>query len=140
MFVSGHDALFAALAVVLRRALGAVGRAPARARAPSSTSTRSRDGADARSAQGRRDVRSRIARRDELAQLGRRRRRAWSARLDGEERARRELLAAVSHDLRTPITSLRLLAEAIDDDIVDDDDAPRVRAPAWAPTCARSAP
>jgi len=33
--------------------------------------------------------------------------------------ARRELIAAVSHDLRTPITSLRLLAEAIEDDIVD---------------------
>src|SRR6201999_3973739 len=32
--------------------------------------------------------------------------------------ARRALVAAVSHDLRTPITSLRLLAEAIDDDIV----------------------
>ena len=38
-------------------------------------------------------------------------------------RARRELFAAVSHDLRTPITSLRLLADAIDDDVVDDDDA-----------------
>jgi signal transduction histidine kinase len=32
--------------------------------------------------------------------------------------ARRDLVAAVSHDLRTPITSLRLLAEAIGDDIV----------------------
>jgi hypothetical protein len=31
------------------------------------------------------------------------------------------LLAAVSHDLRTPITSLQLLVEAIDDDIVDAD-------------------
>jgi signal transduction histidine kinase len=35
------------------------------------------------------------------------------------ESARRELIAAVSHDLRTPITSLRLLAQAIEDDIVD---------------------
>ena len=33
--------------------------------------------------------------------------------------ARREFVAAVSHDLRTPITSLRLLAEAVGDDIVD---------------------
>ncbi len=32
---------------------------------------------------------------------------------------RTALLAAVSHDLRTPITSLRLLAEAVGDDIVD---------------------
>jgi signal transduction histidine kinase len=37
------------------------------------------------------------------------------------EMARRDLIAAVSHDLRTPITSLRLLAEAIDDDIVTGD-------------------
>ena len=35
--------------------------------------------------------------------------------------ARRDLVAAVSHDLRTPITSLRLLADAIDDDIVTGD-------------------
>ena len=37
------------------------------------------------------------------------------------DEARRDLVAAVSHDLRTPITSLRLLAEAIDDDIVSGD-------------------
>lgn len=36
------------------------------------------------------------------------------------EAARRELVAAVSHDLRTPIASLRLLVEAIDDEIVDE--------------------
>jgi signal transduction histidine kinase len=35
------------------------------------------------------------------------------------ERTRNNLIAAVSHDLRTPMTSLQLLAEAIDDDIVD---------------------
>ena len=34
------------------------------------------------------------------------------------ERMRRELFAAVSHDLRTPITALGLLATAIDDSIV----------------------
>lgn len=37
------------------------------------------------------------------------------------EETRRRLVAAVSHDLRTPIAALRLLAEAIDDDIVDAD-------------------
>jgi signal transduction histidine kinase len=42
-------------------------------------------------------------------------------RLAAAERARRDLVAAVSHDLRTPITSLQLLAEAVDDDIVDAD-------------------
>ena len=40
---------------------------------------------------------------------------------DQADAARRDLVAAVSHDLRTPITSLRLLADAIDDDIVSGD-------------------
>lgn len=43
-----------------------------------------------------------------------------TARLGAEERARRDLIEAISHDLRTPLTSLRLLAEAVDDDLVDD--------------------
>ena len=36
------------------------------------------------------------------------------------EAARRQLVASVSHDLRTPIASLRLLVEAVDDGIVDE--------------------
>jgi signal transduction histidine kinase len=36
------------------------------------------------------------------------------------EETRRQLVAAVSHDLRTPIASLRLLVEAVDDEIVDE--------------------
>jgi signal transduction histidine kinase len=36
------------------------------------------------------------------------------------EAGRRQLVAAVSHDLRTPITSLSLLAQALEDDLVDD--------------------
>ena len=55
---------------------------------------------------------------DELAGLARAAD-ATIARLTASERARRELVAAVSHDLRTPITTLRLLAEAVDDDVVD---------------------
>jgi signal transduction histidine kinase len=42
--------------------------------------------------------------------------------MDDAERMRRELIASVSHDLRTPITSLRLLVEALDDEIVGEDD------------------
>jgi signal transduction histidine kinase len=52
---------------------------------------------------------------------------AMAARLAHEESsrakleaARSELLAAISHDVRTPITSLRLLSEAIDDELVDE--------------------
>jgi signal transduction histidine kinase len=40
--------------------------------------------------------------------------------MDDAERMRHELIAAVSHDLRTPITSLRLLTDAIADDVVDE--------------------
>ncbi|MEA2198353.1 MAG: hypothetical protein QOJ25_2404 [Solirubrobacteraceae bacterium] len=40
---------------------------------------------------------------------------------DQSDAARRGLVAAVSHDLRTPITSLSLLADAVGDDIVDED-------------------
>jgi len=40
--------------------------------------------------------------------------------VDDAEGMRRDLIAAVSHDLRTPITSLRLLTDAIADDVVDD--------------------
>lgn len=40
---------------------------------------------------------------------------------EAAETARRALVAAVSHDLRTPIASLRLLVEAVEDDIVDED-------------------
>jgi signal transduction histidine kinase len=36
------------------------------------------------------------------------------------EATRRQLVAAVSHDLRTPIASLQLLVEAIEDDLVDE--------------------
>lgn len=39
---------------------------------------------------------------------------------DAAEAARRGLVAAVSHDLRTPIAALRLLVEAVEDEIVDE--------------------
>jgi signal transduction histidine kinase len=39
---------------------------------------------------------------------------------DAAEAARRRLVASVSHDLRTPLAALRLLVEAVDDDIVDE--------------------
>ena len=67
---------------------------------------------------GRRDVRTGVDGRGELAELAADVD-AMIARLDGEERARSALVAAVSHDLRTPVTSLRLLGEAIEDGVVD---------------------
>lgn len=49
-------------------------------------------------------------------------------RRDEAERMRRETIASISHDLRTPITSLRLLAEAIEDDLVDQETVKRYAA------------
>ena len=57
---------------------------------------------------------------------------ALAARLAMEERAareieaaRRQLVAAASHDLRTPLASLRLLVESIDDGVVAGEDRDR---------------
>jgi signal transduction histidine kinase len=36
------------------------------------------------------------------------------------ERQRQDLITAISHDLRTPLASLRAMAEAIDEGVVDD--------------------
>jgi signal transduction histidine kinase len=116
MFVSGHDAFFAVLAAAYATALTAwavhlLGR-------------RALDDVEAvrttlaHVGEGRRDVRTGVHGRDEIARLAADVD-AMVARLDTEERARRDLIAAVSHDLRTPITALRLLADAIDDGVVD---------------------
>ena len=76
-------------------------------------------------AAGRRDVRIATAGGDELALVARDIE-ALAGTLQREEHsratledARRQLLAAISHDVRTPLTSLRLLSAALADDIVD---------------------
>lgn len=118
MFVSGHDAFFAILAAAYATALTAW--------AVHLLARRALDDVDAVRAtlahvgEGRRDVRTGVRGGDEIARLAADVD-AMVERLDGEERARRDLIAAVSHDLRTPITALRLLAAAIDDGVVDAD-------------------
>jgi len=63
--------------------------------------------------------------RDEIAELARaaeemsRRLAEHEAQRDASERARRDLIAAVSHDLRTPLTSLQLLANGMEDGLLD---------------------
>lgn len=75
---------------------------------------------------GEREVEITTAARDELAELAVAanamiaKLRAEEAAREVSDSARRDLVAAVSHDLRTPITSLRLLADAVGDDIVDE--------------------
>ena len=116
MFVSAHDALVTSVVVAYAAAVGlwaarVIGQG-AMADVESIRETLAAVG------EGRRDVRTGVAGSDELASLGRDVD-AMVAMLDSEERARATLIAAVSHDLRTPITALRLLADAIDDGVVD---------------------
>jgi len=119
MFVSSHDAFFTVLAtaycamlalwagwVLSRRVLGDV---------------RAVGASLAAVGEGRRDVHVDVDSADEVARLAGQVE-AMVDRLARTEAARNDLVAAVSHDLRTPITSLRLLVEALDDDIVDDAD------------------
>jgi signal transduction histidine kinase len=116
MFVSAHDAFFTALVVLYA---GAVAAWTARL-----LGRRAMEDLDAvrltleAVGAGRRDVHTGITGQDEIAQLAADVD-AMVDRLRSEEEARGALIAAVSHDLRTPITSLRLLADAIDDDLVD---------------------
>jgi signal transduction histidine kinase len=78
-------------------------------------------------ARGEREARIATEGRDELSELAAAANAmidelgSQEAARDQSDSARRDLVAAVSHDLRTPITSLRLLAEAVGDDIVDGD-------------------
>ena len=75
-------------------------------------------------ADGRRDVRVEVVGKDELAQLGHTFNQ-MAARLEEAERQQREteqlrrnLLAWVGHDLRTPLASIRALVEALTDGVV----------------------
>ena len=124
MIVSGHDAVLVGAIVMLAGALAALG-----AKLVAGGILRDvhaiHEGLDA-VGRGERDVRIETAARDELAELAGAAN-AMIGRLAAEETARdqsdaarRDLVAAVSHDLRTPITSLRLLAAAVGDDVVAD--------------------
>jgi signal transduction histidine kinase len=123
MTVSDHDALAIAVLACFVGVLGAwTARRTAGGVIADVDAVR---GGLAAIAQGERDVRIGVGGHDELALVAADIR-TLAARLgeeersrDNLERARRHLLAAVSHDLRTPITSLRLLADALDDDLVE---------------------
>jgi signal transduction histidine kinase len=125
MVISDHAVVLVS-AIVVVAALLAVAGAWFFSRALVSDLDAVRDGLEAVGA-GERRLRITTGANDELARVAH----AANAMIDqlvGEEHARdasesarRHLVAAVSHDLRTPLTSLRLLADAVGDDIVDGD-------------------
>ena len=126
MFLSAHD--LAVLSALLGFSLG---MAIFIAHAVSETTTRSlREviSAAQRLSEGGLDTRVRVAARDEVGELAAafnamaERLEVSFARQRDLEQARRELVTAVSHDLRTPIASIRAMIESINDDVVSDPD------------------
>ena len=124
MFVSNHDALIVA-AIVLAAALVALRAAHVASEQVVHEVGAVRDTLAA-VGDGARDPSAQAAAAGELAELAEavnamiRRLAAEEARRDAAEHARRELVAAVSHDLRTPMAALRLLVDAIEDGLVDE--------------------
>ena len=125
MFVSNHDALIVS-AIVLAAALVALRAAHVASEHVVAEVGDLRDTLHAVGA-GKRDVHVRATAAAELAE------RADSAnamiaqlaeeesRRDAADAARRTLVAAISHDLRTPMAALRVMVDAIDDGLVDEE-------------------
>ena len=119
MFVSSHDAFFMVLATAYCALLALLAARLLSRRVLADV--HAVEASLAAVGEGRRDVQLAVAGEDEIARLARQVE-SMVDRLARTEAARNDLVAAVSHDLRTPITSLRLLVEALDDDIVDEAD------------------
>jgi signal transduction histidine kinase len=116
MFVSSHDAFFMALAAGYAAVVGLIAaRLVARRALADLDAVRS---AVNQVGEGSRELRIPVHGQDELALLAADVE-AMAAKVAAEERARRELVASVSHDLRTPITTLRLIAEGLEDGIFE---------------------
>jgi signal transduction histidine kinase len=125
MFLSGHDAFLAGLVAAYSALLGLwAGRLLSHHVIDDIDALRS---GLAAVGSGEREIDLRVGGVDELAQVAAEveamvaRLAAAETRREDSEAARRSLIAAVSHDLRTPVTALRLLAEAVDDEIGDPD-------------------
>jgi signal transduction histidine kinase len=124
MLVSHMDVLFTLIVVAYSSLLGLWAARALGARVLSDVEAVR--GGLAEVGEGRRAIAIETGARDELNELARDVERLVE-RLSSEERARsaadrarRDLLAAVSHDLRTPLASIQVLAEAIEDRVVDD--------------------
>lgn len=130
MFVSSHDAAVMAVLLVYAGAVG-VAAAMALARGPAAAVARLADTAE-RLAEGRLDARvGEVRSGPELASLARSLDDMASRLQDaiaaerGAEARRRDLMTAVSHDLRTPLAGLRAMVEAVEDGVVRDPDTLR---------------
>jgi signal transduction histidine kinase len=123
MFISAHDAFTLAVLLVFAGVLTTYS-ASVLAGGVMRDIEAVRDGVLA-VGEGRRDLEIRTGANDEVAELAAAANHMAiqladrEAERDVAEAARRDLIAAVSHDLRTPLTSLRLLADAIEDELVD---------------------
>jgi signal transduction histidine kinase len=116
MFVSKHDALLIALAAGYAGVIG-LGAARLVTRGALSDLDAIRSAMEEVGEGGRR-VDIPIQGHGELATLATDLQ-AMVGKLDAAERARRQLVASVSHDLRTPLTTLRLIAAGLEDDIFE---------------------
>jgi signal transduction histidine kinase len=112
MFVSNMDAFFMALSAGYAALIGLIaGRLVARRALVDLDAVRS---ALADVGEGSRQVSIPVRGHDELAALAAGVE-AMVAKVAAEERARREVVASVSHDLRTPVTTLQLISEGLED-------------------------
>lgn len=118
MFVSRHDALFVVMIALLSGIVATCAAALFTRGVLHDIDVLGRTLHAVRS--GSREPAQIGAARDELSDLAAAAN-ATILELDRSDTARRNLVAAVSHDLRTPITSLQLLVDAVGDDIVDDE-------------------
>ncbi|HSZ69358.1 MAG TPA: HAMP domain-containing sensor histidine kinase [Solirubrobacteraceae bacterium] len=129
MFVSPHDA-WMTIAILLFAAVVATRAAQLLLRGAVRDVRAIGDGLHALE-RGEREIVIAASSGRELEELARTANRMIAA-LSAEERARdtadaarRQVIAAVSHDLRTPLSTLQLLAQALEDEIVDADTARR---------------
>lgn len=124
MFLNGHDLRLVLVSLGLGVGLGSVAAATITSHL---TEDLAAIGEVTRAvAEGRRDVRTGVDRPDEVGQLASAfddmvgRLAIAEDERDRMEAARREFLASVSHDLRTPLTSLRSALELLSDGMADE--------------------
>jgi signal transduction histidine kinase len=124
MFISAHDLGVLILLLVFCALFSITFGAAVASRLTTAVATLS-EGARQVS-RGKLDTRVQVSTNDELAELAR----SFNEMVaqvnvaaesrERAEAARRELVAAVSHDLRTPLTAIRAMLEALSDGVVDD--------------------